>query len=171
MERMDSTMQLWLVIFVAVAAFSLLLQVLMMVGMAVAARRMQAKAEGLFNDLRIHVLPILGSSRTVLEDLAPKIKAVSTNFVDTANNVRTMSEEITFVVRDVAVRTKAQAAHVDDVVGGTLDHLARAGNTIQHGISTPVRQVTGIVNGIRAGLNVMCGSSPAGRNEEKDLFV
>jgi methyl-accepting chemotaxis protein len=171
MERMDSTMQLLLVIFVAVAAFSLLLQVLIAVGMAIATRRMQVKAEGLFNDLRIHVLPILSSSRTVIEDLTPKIKTISTNLTESSNNMRTMAGEVTGVVGDVAARTRAQAAHVEDLVDGTLDRISFAGNTIQHGISMPVRQVTGIVNGIRAGLNVMCGSSEARRSEEKDLFV
>ena len=164
---MDSTMQLLLVIFVAVSALSLLLQVCIMVGMAVGARRMQKNLEGLLNDMRIHALPVLTSSRTLLEDLTPKIKTISTNLVESSNNVRTMAGEITGVVEDVAARTKAQAAHMEDMVDGTLDHITHAGNTIQHGISIPVRQMSGILNGIRAGINVMWGTPPRGATRKK----
>jgi hypothetical protein len=162
---MNDTNQLLLVIFVAVAAVSVFLQVCIMLGVLLAARRMQVKFEGLFNDLRIHALPILSSSRAVLEDLTPKIKTVSTNLVESSNSVCTMAGEISGVVGDVAARTKAQAAHVEDMVDGTLGHITHAGNTIQHGLSIPVRQMAGVLNGIRAGLNVMCGNPPA-RSEE-----
>ncbi len=168
---MSSTMQLWLVIFVAVSAVSLLLQLCIMVGMAVAGRRMQRRLEGMFNDLRIHLLPVLSTSRTLIEDLTPKIKTISTNLVDSSHDVRTMAGEITGVVGDVAARTKAQAAHVEDMVDGTLDHITHAGNTIQHGISIPMRQVTGILNGIRAAIDVMRERAPRPHSREKDLFV
>jgi hypothetical protein len=168
---MDSTMQLLLVIFVAVSALSLLLQVCIMVGMAVGARRMQKNLEGILNDLRIHALPVLNSSRTLLEDLTPKVKTISTNLVDSSNDVRTMAGEITGVVGDLAARTKVQAAHVEDMVDGTLDHITHAGNSIQQGISVPMRQMSGILNGIRAGIDVMWGTPPRRHNQEKDLFV
>ena len=71
----------------------------------------------------------------------------------------------------MAARTKTQAAHVEDMVDGTLDHITHAGNTIQHGISIPVRQMSGILNGIRAGIDVMLGTPARRPAQEKDLFV
>jgi methyl-accepting chemotaxis protein len=168
---MDSKMELVLVIFVAVSAVSLVLQLIVMAAMAAGARRTQKKLEVVLDDLRIHALPVLTSSRTLLEDLTPKIKTISTNLVDSSDNVRGMAAEISGVVGDVAARTKAQAAHMENMVGGTLDHITQAGNTIQHGISIPVRQMSGILNGIRAGIDVMLGTPARRPAQEKDLFV
>ena len=172
---MDYTIQVWLVIFVGVAALCMLSQLVVALAIAVGARRMQKKAEGLLKELRLHAQPVLASSRALAEELVPKIKTISTNLVDSSGNFRIMAAEAAGVVGDVAARTKAQAAHVEDIVDGTLDQITHAGNSIQHGISIPVRQVTGILNGIRAGIDVLWGDAPRGRNhdhkQEKDLFV
>jgi hypothetical protein len=154
-------MQLWLVIFVAVGALSLFMQAAFMVGIAVAALRTKKKVEGMVDEMRAHALPVFISSRAVLEDLTPKIKTISANLAESSNSVRSMAGEVHQVVGDVAARTKAQAAHVENMVDGTLDHITEAGNTIQHGLSIPLRQLNGILNGIRAGINVMCQSTPS----------
>ena len=41
------------------------------------------------------------------------------------------------------------------MVKGTLDHLTFAVQAIEHGIAVPVRQVNGILNGLRAGVEVL----------------
>jgi ABC-type transporter Mla subunit MlaD len=153
-------MQLLLVIFIAVSALSLLLQAGLMVGIAVTARRTQRKVDGLVDDMRTHALPVILSSRTMLDDLAPKIKAISANLTESSHSVRSAADEIHQVVGDVAARTRTQAAHVENMVGGTLDHITEAGNTLQHGLSIPLRQLNGVLNGIRAGVNVIFQSTP-----------
>jgi hypothetical protein len=65
-----------------------------------------------------------------------------------------------------------QASRVDNIVKGTLDQLTVAVQAIEHGIAVPVRQVNGIINGLRAGVDVMRSKTPSNHlDPEDDLFV
>ena len=58
------------------------------------------------------------------------------------------------------------------MVKGTLDQVTYAVHAVEAGIAAPVRQVSGILNGIRAGVEVLRKKTP-GENlsPEDDLFV
>ena len=61
---------------------------------------------------------------------------------------------------------------MDGMVKGTLDHITLAVHAIEHGIAVPVRQVSGILNGLRAGVDVMRKKDPSNQlDPEDDLFV
>ncbi len=58
------------------------------------------------------------------------------------------------------------------MVKGTLDHLTSAVQAIEHGVAVPVRQVNGILNGLRAGVDVLRKKDfTHDRESEDDLFV
>ncbi len=58
------------------------------------------------------------------------------------------------------------------MVKGTLDHLTSAVQALEHGVAVPVRQVNGILNGLRAGVDVLRKKDiPNHREPEDDLFV
>jgi len=58
------------------------------------------------------------------------------------------------------------------MVKGTLDQLTNAVHAIEHGVAAPVRQVNGILNGLRAGMDVMRKKTPTTHlDPEDDLFV
>jgi hypothetical protein len=58
------------------------------------------------------------------------------------------------------------------MVKGTLDHLTSAVQALEHGVAVPVRQVNGILNGLRAGVDVLRKKSATNHLEpEDDLFV
>ena len=76
------------------------------------------------------------------------------------------------VVGDVTAKAHVQASRVDGIVKGTLDQLTVAVQAIEHGIAVPVRQVNGIINGLRAGVDVMRSKAPGNHlDPEADLFV
>ena len=161
-----------LIIFAAVVTISVIIQTCVLAGLFIASRKMQRKAQALMEDVRIHALPLLNTSRGMAEDLTPKIKTMASNLAETTSHLRGISEDVSGVVGDVAGRARAQAQHVDGMVQGTLDSISQAGDTIQRGLALPVRQLNGIVNGLRAGWNVICQKTPPryGRGTEGDRF-
>jgi hypothetical protein len=58
------------------------------------------------------------------------------------------------------------------MVKGTLDQLTNAVHAIEQGVAAPVRQVNGILNGLRAGMDVLREKTPTNHlDPEDDLFV
>ena len=169
---MDKSSQTLLVIFIAVAAVSILMQAGFTLGMFIGARKAQKKLMALADDVRLHALPVIMSSRELIQDITPKLKTITENLAAISTTLRSKTEQVGGLVADVTNRAEAQAARVDGMVKGTLDHLTSAVQAIEHGIAVPVRQVNGILNGLRAGVDVMRNKDRSNHlNPEDDLFV
>jgi hypothetical protein len=169
---MDKSSQTLLLIFVAVAAISILMQAGFTVAMFLGVRKAQKKVMALAEDVRLHALPVIMSSREVIQDFTPKFKTITENLEATTTTLRAKTEQIGTVVGDVTSKAQVQANRVDGMVKVTLDQLTNAVHAIEHGIAVPVRQVNGIINGLRAGVDVMRKKSPENHlDPENDLFV
>jgi hypothetical protein len=169
---MDNLTQTLLVIFVGIAAVSILMQAAFTVAMFFGARMAQKKIMGLADDVRLHALPAVISSRELIQDLTPKLKTITENLTLISTTVRTRTDQVGGLVGDVTGRAQAQATRVDGMVKGTLDQLNLAVHAIEHGVSVPLRQVNGILNGLRAGVESLRKKTPADEVEvEDDLFV
>jgi hypothetical protein len=169
---MDKSTQTLLVIFIAVAAVSILMQAGFTVAIFVGARKTQKKITALADDVRLHALPVIMSSRELLQDVTPKLKTITENLTATTATLRSKADQVGGFVGDVTGRAQAQASRVDGMVKGTLDQLTYAVQAIEHGIAVPVRQVSGILNGLRAGVDVMRKKTPGNHlDPEEDLFV
>ena len=67
-------------------------------------------------------------------------------------------------------RAQVQADRVDGMVKGTLDQVTYAVHAIESGVQKPIRQVNGILNGLRAGLDEL-RKKEVRSEEDEDLFV
>jgi hypothetical protein len=169
---MDKSSQDLLVVFIAIAAISILMQAGFTVAMFIGARKAQKKLMALADDVRLHAMPVIMSSREVIQDVAPKLKTITENLTATSTTLRAKAEQISNVVGDVTSKAHVQASRVDGMVKSTLDHLTLAVQALEHGVAAPVRQVNGIINGLRAGVDVMRKKTPSNHlNPEDDLFV
>jgi hypothetical protein len=169
---MDKATQTLLVVFIAVAAVSILMQAGFSMATFLAARKAQKKIMGLADDVRLHALPAIIASRDVIQDISPKLRTITDNLTAISTTVRAKTDKVGGLVGDVTDRAQAQATRVDGMVKGTLDHLTSAVQALEHGVAVPVRQVNGILNGLRAGVDVLRRKDfTHDRESEDDLFV
>jgi hypothetical protein len=161
-----------LIVFIAIAAVSLLVHAIALVVMALGAQKARKKVEALADDFRLHALPVIISSRDVLNDISPKLKIITENLMATSSTLRAKTDQVGGLVGNVTDRAQAQASRVDGMVKATLDQVTFAAQAIEHGLAAPVRQVSGILNGLRAGVDVIRKKTPGtNRDPEEDLFV
>jgi hypothetical protein len=169
---MDKATQTLLVVFIAVAAVSILMQAGFSMATFLAARKAQKKIMGLADDVRLHALPAIIASRDVIQDITPKLRTITENLTAISTTVRAKTDKVGGLVGDVTDRAQAQATRVDGMVRGTLDHLTSAVQALEHGVAVPVRQVNGILSGLRAGVEVLRKKDFTNEREsEEDLFV
>jgi hypothetical protein len=67
-------------------------------------------------------------------------------------------------VDDLLKKAAVQADRVDEMVTGTLNSVAHATATMQKAVSGPVRQVGAVLNGLRAGFDVL-------RSKEREVHA
>ena len=162
-----------LMIFIGIAAFALLAQAFVMVVMAIGASKAQKKLLGHVEDISNKLLPLIDKSNVLVTDLTPQLKDITARAQVITGNVEQISalvrdkvnefgptitsanqtiSEANATVRDANRRTQDQVVRVNDMVTSFLDATAQMGRAIQSGITTPVREVSNIVEGLKAGV-------------------
>ncbi len=146
-----------LMIFVGMVAVAMSAQAVALVAMAIGAAKARKRGMEIAEELRIKVLPVIDGAQEILRDTTPKIKIITENLVETSHIVRSQAQEFDATLSEVNDRTRAQVARVDGMITSTLTTTAEIVATIQQSIRVPVRQVAGLVNGLKAGLDVLVG--------------
>jgi hypothetical protein len=146
-----------LMIFVGMVAVAMVAQALALIVMAVGAAKARKRGLEIAEEVRLKVMPILDTTHGVISDAGPKVKIITENLVETSHVVRSKAAEFDVTASDLNKKTRAQAARVDGMVTAVLNTTAEISDSIQRGIKVPVREFSGMINGLKAGLDVLVG--------------
>jgi hypothetical protein len=146
-----------LVIFVGMVAIAMVVQAIAVIVLAVGASTASKRALQMADEMRIKIMPILDTTQGVLHDSAPKVKIITENLVETSHVVRSKAAEFDATASDVNARTRAQAARVDGMVTSVLNTTVEITESLQKAVKVPVREFSGLVNGFKAGVDVLVG--------------
>jgi ABC-type transporter Mla subunit MlaD len=154
------------IIFTAVTSIGVLIQAGVLLGMYFAVKKTTDEARELSSQLKQHLVPTLSAARSVIEDVSPKIKIATANLVEASNTLRSQAEQINKTVTEVAGMAQTQVSRVDDMATAVLDGLTQATAAVQHGISSPLKQVSGVLHGLRAGFETFRSKKPSHHADE-----
>jgi methyl-accepting chemotaxis protein len=146
-----------LLIFVGLVAVAMVVQAIAVIVMAVGAAKASKKGLEIAEELRTKMGPILDTTHGMIHDSAPKVKIITENLVETSHVVRSKAAEFDATASELNARTRAQAARVDGMVTSVLNTTADVSETLQRAVKVPVREFAGLVNGFKAGLDVLVG--------------
>jgi hypothetical protein len=146
-----------LMVFVGMVAVALIVQAIALIAMAVGAAKARKRGLEIVEEVRLKLMPIMDNTHNFIQDNAPKVKIITENFVETSHVVRAKAQEFDVTASDLNAKTRAQAARVDGIVTSALNTTTDVAETIQRGIKVPLREVSGIINGVKAGLDVLVG--------------
>jgi methyl-accepting chemotaxis protein len=108
--------------------------------------------------------PLITTVRRFAEENGPKLSQMTTEATEVVKSLHVQVERMSEVVKDVSDRARAQVARIDGAVDLTVDQVQQASETVKQAILGPVRQVDGIMHGIRAAISVVA----QGRRESVD---
>jgi hypothetical protein len=146
-----------LVIFVGIVAFSMLVQACALIAVAAGAAKARKRGIEIAEELREKVMPLIASTQEIVRDSGPKVKIITENLVEASHVVRSKAAEFDATASDLNAKARAQAARVDGMVTGVLNSTSEISNTLQRAVQVPVKELTGLVNGFKAGLDVLVG--------------
>ena len=143
--------------FIAVTAFAVLLQALIMVALYLAVRKSTAKMEALATEVRSKVLPTMETVQNILVELRPKIDIMSTNFLESSTLVRNQLGRIDATLTDALDRTRLQVIRADELLNRTMDRVEETSEVVHKTVISPLRQVNGLMAAISTGVEVFLG--------------
>jgi hypothetical protein len=119
-------------------------------------------------------LPIIGTVRRFLEENSPKLTRMTTDAAETVKRLHEQVDRLGEVVKDFSDRARAQIARIDGAVDETVEQVYQASDSVKTAILKPVRQVDGIMHGIRAALAVVAHSrreSVDQATQDEEMFI
>jgi len=146
-----------LIVFVGIVAFAMLAQAIALIAIAVGAAKARKRALEMAEEMREKIMPVVASTHEILRDSGPKVKIITENLVETSHVVRAKAAEFDVTANDLNMKARAQAARVDGMVTSVLNTTADITETLQRAVKVPVREIAGLVNGFKAGLDVLVG--------------
>lgn len=153
-----------LMFFVAMVAIAMVAQAAVVIGAAIGAAKARKQLLAMAEEVRAKALPVIDGAQEMVQDLHPKFKIITDNLVETSHVVRVKAEDFDLTISEVNQRARAQTARVDGMVTSVLDTTAGIATGIQRTVKTPVREFQGLINGFKAGMDVLTGKNKGPRN-------
>ncbi|SEG66135.1 hypothetical protein SAMN05421819_4099 [Bryocella elongata] len=162
----------WASVFVGLIALALWFQAAGVVAVAFYAYRFLQRLDKLGNSLEQRTVPILEKTNLMLEDLAPKVRTISENVEQLSYTAREKVDElgvtltqVNRTVEEINARTRVQVARADAIVTDAMEATEDISATVQQGIRMPLRQVVGLVAGVKAGIETLISRFPFGSRD------
>jgi hypothetical protein len=144
---------------------------------ALSLRKTSAKVEALAGEVHGRALPILSSAETIINESRGKIDIVMNNLVAVTGTLKTQMDRLDATVNDIVDRTRLQVIRADDIVTRTLDRVEETSELVENTVVSPVRQISGIMQGLSVGVSAFFGHNRRRRRanarvtQDEELFI
>jgi hypothetical protein len=156
-------------LFVALTGAAVVLQAGLLAAMYLAMRKSSTRLEQLAEEVKNKALPALDSAQSLLTEISPKLQIISDNMVDVTTTVRSQVERVDGAVTDVVDRARLQVIRADEMLTRTLDRVEATSDVVQRTVTSPVRQVSGVIQGITAGIEYFLGNRGRRNGGSRDV--
>jgi signal transduction histidine kinase len=140
-------------IFIALTGAAVVLQAGLLAAMYLAMRKTSTRMEALAEEIKTKALPALDSTQSLLTEMRPKLQTISDNLVEVTTKIRSQVQRADATVHDALDRARLQVIRTDEMVTRTLDKVEATSEIVQKTVVSPVRQVSGVIQGITAGVD------------------
>lgn len=118
---------------------------------------------------------VLTNAGKMLEENRPHIADITAETSALAKAARQQVERIGELIDDTSVRAKARIAQIDETVGRTVEQVDHASEAVKSAVMKPVKEVGGIVAGVKAALNTYAQggnrNSPEHATQDEEMFI
>jgi len=176
-----------LTLFIAVTAAAVVLQMLILFAMFLVMRGLRGRMEQLADKVedttstvQTRVLPLLDSATSMqqqvkefLDTSRPRIETLVENLSAMSTTARGSVERVDATVNDAVDRVRLQVIRGDEMLTRTMDRIEETSEKVQHTVMSPVRQVSGIVQAISAGVGTYFQGQRRRRNgtPSDEMFI
>ena len=160
---MDNNNLLYILIVIAA---SFVIQAGIMVALFLAVKASSTRLEALATEVKTKAIPTVEAAQAFLTDVRPTVDTILDNVTNTSTMVRAQMQRLDATVTDVVDRTRLQVIRADELLTRTLDKVEQTTDIVQHTVVSPVKHLSGLMQGLSAGLQYFIGRRKNSRSRE-----
>jgi hypothetical protein len=151
-------MESLLPLFVALTGVGIALQAGILTVMYFTLRKTSQRMEIFADEVRSKAIPAIETATLVLNDTAPKLALILENIEQSTSTLRAQVTRFDAAANDALDRGRLQVIRADELATRTLDRIEQTTDMVHKTVLFPVRQVSGVISGITAGLEHLLGN-------------
>jgi hypothetical protein len=167
---MSSDLLIVLTIFVALTAIAMIGQAVALFGIARATKKTMGKLEALLPD----AAKVLESAQRTISHTGEFLSSTNTRTTEILDVAKGQITKIDDLVTDVSARIKVQLDRAEMALDDAVDRAQQTVGTVQRGVLAPIREVHGVLSGIRAAISALArGSRPTvdHATSDEEMFI
>jgi hypothetical protein len=155
-------------VFIALTGVAVMLQAGILLAMYLAMRQSGARVEAIAEEFKKKVLPAVEQAETFLAEVRPKLQIIADNLQESTTVLRAQVERVDATVNDTVDRARLQIIRADELLSRTLDRVEQTSEMVHQTVISPVRQLSGIMQGITVGLEFLFGGRARKNGASRD---
>jgi hypothetical protein len=156
-------------VFIGLTGVAVMLQAGILLAMYLAMRQSGARVEAIAEEVKKKVLPAVEHAEAFLTEIQPKLQVIADNLEESSSALRNQVMRVDATVNDTVDRARLQIIRADELLSRTLDRVEQTSDMVHETVISPVRQLSGLMQGITVGLEFLFGGRARknGRREER----
>jgi len=166
----EDTFRIVITIGVGLACLFVIVQAGIVFAIYRTARQLQEKVVGLVAKAD----PILDTTRRMVDDTRPKVNEITDRALEITTMAKSQVARLDEMITETSERARLQIDRIDNVIIDTVDKVSETTSVVQHTILRPVREVNGVVSGLRAALSTLARGNRASVNhatQDEEMFI
>jgi hypothetical protein len=147
-----------LTVFIALTGIAVLLQAGVLMAMYFTMRKSSERMEALASEVKTKVMPTVEQAQQMLKEMGPQLEVIVDNLEGATTVIRSQIERVDATVTDAMDRARLQIIRGDELLTRTMDRVEHTSDIVQKTVVSPVRQLSGLMQGITVGLEFLFGS-------------
>jgi ABC-type transporter Mla subunit MlaD len=155
---------------IIVAAVAIVLQAVFLFSLSRSAKAMAAQV----NEFVEKAEPVLADARQTLAQSRKQMAEVTGKANQVLDSAQAQISKIDGLLSDATSRAKVQMDRLEMVLDDSIDRVHETVAVLHNGILRPLREVNGIVAGLRAGIGYLLGNrrpSVAQATHDDEMFI
>jgi methyl-accepting chemotaxis protein len=144
--------------FVGLAALAIVIQMVVLIALFVSSRKASEQLQRISKELDENLLPMIRDARILLAEATPKVREILDNISVLSATARQDVERISATANEINDRVREKIMRADELVTRAFTRVEETTENVQHMMSSPMRQVSGVMAGVAAGLAEFLGS-------------
>lgn len=166
----EETFRIVVTIGVFLAAIAMVVQAFFSYGMWKTANSMKQRADALMNKAE----PIIDTAGRIVTDAKPKIDQLTTKALEVVDLARVQVDRYDELLKDTADRARIHIERIDNVLSDTAVRVHETTVAVQSTILRPVREMNGVVSGVRAAIGALAKGNRASverATQDEEMFI
>ena len=171
---MEGAIENTLLILASIVLAVLVAQTILLLIFVIAFRKWCQRTGTLVEQVSRNAEPVLAAARELMVETRERIASITGNINEISELAKGQMTRIDGFVKDTTERAQLQIVRLDQLVETTITRVEETTAAIQRGVVVPVREITAVMAGVRAGLDFFLRRSRKTverATQDEELFI